>query len=64
MADPVKGFLLPELRDYKRFSFNEGVKGFWGVSRDFQAYSILGVFKVVEEFSATFSRNYRVFTPG
>ena len=57
MADPVKGFLLSELRDYKGFSFNEGVKGFFGVSRDFQTYSIFGVFKVVKGFSPAFSRN-------
>ena len=57
MADPVKGFLLSELRDYKGFFFNEGVKGFLGVLRDFQTFSIFGVFLVVEGFSAAFSRN-------
>ena len=57
MADPVKGFLLSELRDYKGFFFNEGVKGFFGVLRDFQMYSIFGVFKGVKGFSAAFPRN-------
>ena len=44
MADPVKGFLLSELRDYKGFFFNEGVKGFFEVLRDCQTFSIFGVF--------------------
>ena len=35
MADPVKGFLLSELRDYKGFFFNEGVKGFFGGFKGF-----------------------------
>ena len=46
MVDPVKGFLLSELRDYKGFSFDEGAKGFFlGFSGIFKRIQYLVFFK-------------------